>query len=185
MSLLNHRIPVKTSYLTTLLTPTPSFEQESNTSLSNLGMHTSFSTDAYDKSIYSNVLIFPQGTEHLKYFEKNPHPDRFPPELQDFMNLYGTDDLNISTLQRQMEFDRVKKSLKSKLSETDERLLVLPAAVQGLLDKEEDKNYRTAYKHLQDGFLNYFSTPVDPSIRPDIQWLPFSFLDDYYPLSMQ
>lgn len=131
------------------------------------------------KGIYKNILTFPKGTDHLKYFEKNPHPDKIPDELLVYNDLFANSSLNVSSFRRKLDFDMVSKFLEPDLSSIDKRILRMPEKLQKMIDNATDDDYITAFAHLRDCFYNYFSTPTDENTRPDIQWIEYPFAAKY------
>lgn len=134
-----------------------------------------------DKEIYKNVLTFPKGTEHLKYFEKNPHPDRIPDNELAIYEAMPKVDLNVNLLQRLMEYNLVKKYLAPKLGGIDQKIIRMPEKMQKMIDAGAKGDRLTAFTHLRDSFINYFTTPTDDSVVPDIQWIDFPFAVNYEP----
>lgn len=53
--------------------------------------------------------------------------------------------------------------------------------LQKEIDAGGDKDYITFLTHLRDCFRNYFSTPTDKSVIPDIQWIDPQFALNYGP----
>lgn len=126
-------------------------------------------------SIYANLLTFPEGTDHLKYFDANPHPEKIPADLLSIWNATPAPDLNPNLLKKQIEFNLVKDALMPKLSDMDKRLMRLPEKMQEWIDNATDEESLTMATHLRDSFYNYFSTPLDEDIQPDIQWIDYLF----------
>lgn len=63
----------------------------------------------------------------------------------------------------------------------DRKLLYLPEKMQNWINEEKDEYYLKAFTHLHDCFFNYFSTPLDERVKPDIQWINFPFIMNYPP----
>lgn len=133
------------------------------------------------KAIYKNVLTFPQGVDHLKYFEKNPHPERIPDELLAFSELFAKPDLNVNPIQQSIEFNLIKKYLEPNLSDRDRKIMRMPDILQQIIDASTDRDAIKAMTHLRSCFYNYFSTPLSEHIRPDIQWIEYHFVSKYRP----
>lgn len=129
--------------------------------------------------IYKKVLEFPSGFDHLKYFGYNPHPDKIADEDLIFTRPVTDKDLNIPLAQKQMEFHFAKNKLWLSLSEKERKMLLLPEKLDKFISLVNEPYAKIALRHLRDTFLTYFSTPIDKSVRPDIQWIDFKFATDY------
>lgn len=132
-----------------------------------------------DKPIYKNVFTFPRDLEHLKYFDKNPHPDKFPDKILAYEGFHASQDLNTNIFQKRLDFSMVSKYLQPYLSDLDRKLLLMPEKFHEMIAQTDDEDYKIAFTHLRDVFYSYFSTPISDSIRPDIQWIDYKFATNY------
>lgn len=58
-------------------------------------------------------------------------------------------------------------------------MLLLPEKLDKFITLVKEPYKKISLTHLRDVFLTYFSTPIDESVRPDIQWIDFKFATDY------
>lgn len=132
-------------------------------------------------SMYENALKYPKGDKHLEYFVNNPHPEIFSDSRSFLFEAFNEPINKNNYLTKRIEFENVKRLLGPKLSEFERELLSLPDVLQKEIDASSDKNYIAFLTHLRDCFYNYFSTPIDPAISPDIQWINPQFVTSYGP----
>lgn len=132
------------------------------------------------EKMFENVLKFPEGTAHLDYFEKNPHPDRIGDKELALYDLFHNNATNGVDPGVRLDFEGIKRFLDQNLSDFERELLRLPEVLQNEINNGGDKDYLTLLIHLRDCFCRYFSTPTDKTILPGIQWIDGSFIKDYY-----
>lgn len=132
-------------------------------------------------TIYKNVLSYPTGTDHFKYFEKIPHPERLSPELQGIYESQPGRDLNPKLALMQMEFERVKSKLESNLSDIDIKIMRLPEILEEMKTEINDGEFKTSYEHLCRSFYNYFTSSLHDGMQPDIMWIDYDFAVNYRP----
>lgn len=77
-----------------------------------------------------------------------------------------------------MEFELIRQLLGEKLSDFEKELLSLPEVLQKEINSNTDPGYIKFLTHIRDSIFNYFSTPVDKTIVPDIQWIDSQFALD-------
>lgn len=70
------------------------------------------------EEMYGNVLMFPAGADHLKYFEKNPHPDKISDKDALFYELFN----KAPATGKKMEFELIRQLLDEKLSDFEKEL---------------------------------------------------------------
>ncbi len=125
-------------------------------------------TVTMDKSILKDVLTFPEETNHLKYFENNPHPDKISDEILAYSELFDRKDLNGDWRQKKHDFEMVKNLLWPNLSEKERLIMRLPEKIQLVVNAGATGDLLKASTHLRNCFYSYFSTPLDKNIEPDI-----------------
>lgn len=130
-------------------------------------------------SVYEKTLEFPSGQEHLKYFDHNPHPDKIPDESLLFAEPFLKKDLNTPLLEKRLQFQLVKDKLWPSLTDKERKILLLPEKLNQFISLVDNPYAKAALEHLSGAFLTYLSTPIDKSVRPDIQWIDYKFATDY------
>lgn len=138
------------------------------------------------KEMFKNVLAYPEGTEHLKYFDKIPHPERFSDMELALAEAFAEKDLNPPEFLKKMEFENVKEKLYPKMSTLEKKILSLPEYFDDLLRKElakkdKNENFIIAYRHLRDCFRDYLASSIGDPNEPDIRWIDYDFGVDYAP----
>lgn len=131
--------------------------------------------------MYKNVLNYPDGTAHLAYFEKNPHPDRISDRDSVFYEEFNKKSSAWTADHGSLDFNLVRKYQEPNLPDLDKQLLSLPDVLQKEIDKGGEEGYLKTLTHLLNCFCRYFSTPTAKNIMPGVQWIDYSFLDNYPP----
>lgn len=129
--------------------------------------------------MYKNILSYPKGTEHFKYFEKIPHRNRHPQELIDIYEATPKPELNPPILLQQMDFERIKKELAANLSDTDIKIMRLPGGLGEMARETIFKENTIAYNHLQRCLYNYFTSSLATGETAPIQWISYPFAVNY------
>lgn len=90
------------------------------------------------EEMYGNVLKFPTGTDHLGYFEKNPHPDKISDKDAYYYELYNKASGRENAANKKLVFELMKKELYPKLTKFERELLSLPDVLQEEINRSTD-----------------------------------------------